>query len=231
MRIVDLEPRGVSPHAQLSGQPPIIHGVWKTHAEAYANSGNVHGRPRHVDSPWPTTAARTSMRRATSAPRGTRSTGLPLRELHREGHLHRPPAHRAEGGGPAGGPSRRRWRSQGWPSPNGARLLFCTGPHARAFPKPAPMPPTIPASTSRPPSGWPGRHRPLRHRLDAPRPRRRRQRARLREACLKLDITHIESLCNLEALIGEGQFLFIGLPLKWRGGTGSPIRAVAVFDK
>ena len=32
------------------------------------------------------------------------------------------------------------------------------------------------------------------------------------------------------ALLGEGEFRFIGLPLKWRGGTGSPIRAVAVFD-
>ena len=51
------------------------------------------------------------------------------------------------------------------------------------------------------------------------------------KACLELDITHIESLCNLEALIGQGEFRFIGLPLKWRGGTGSPIRAVAVFGE
>ena len=35
---------------------------------------------------------------------------------------------------------------------------------------------------------------------------------------------------NLEALLGQGPFQYIGLPLKWRGGTGSPIRAVAVFD-
>ena len=48
--------------------------------------------------------------------------------------------------------------------------------------------------------------------------------------CLDLDITHIESLCNLEALLGKGQFTFIGLPMKWREGTASPIRAVAVFD-
>jgi kynurenine formamidase len=50
------------------------------------------------------------------------------------------------------------------------------------------------------------------------------------KACLELDITHLESLCNLESLIGQGEFTFICLPLKWRGGTGSPIRAVAVFD-
>ena len=50
------------------------------------------------------------------------------------------------------------------------------------------------------------------------------------KACLELNITHMESLCNLETLLGEGEFRFIGLPLKWREGTGSPIRAVAVFD-
>ena len=38
-------------------------------------------------------------------------------------------------------------------------------------------------------------------------------------------------MVDLEALIGEGEFRFIGLPLKWRGGTGSPIRAVAVFEE
>jgi kynurenine formamidase len=54
--------------------------------------------------------------------------------------------------------------------------------------------------------------------------------ALVHKACLELDITHIESLCNLESLVGQGVFRFIGLPLKWRGGTGSPIRAVAVFD-
>jgi kynurenine formamidase len=29
--------------------------------------------------------------------------------------------------------------------------------------------------------------------------------------------------------LGEGPFTFIGLPLNMRDGTGSPIRAVAVF--
>ena len=51
------------------------------------------------------------------------------------------------------------------------------------------------------------------------------------KACLELDITHLESLCNLEELIGKGEFRFICLPLKWREGTGSPIRAVAIFDE
>jgi kynurenine formamidase len=32
-------------------------------------------------------------------------------------------------------------------------------------------------------------------------------------------------------LIGKGRFKFIGFPLKIKGGTGSPIRAVAMLDE
>ena len=48
--------------------------------------------------------------------------------------------------------------------------------------------------------------------------------------CGELGFTHYENLINLYQLIGRGRFRFIGLPLKIRGGTGSPVRAVAVFD-
>ena len=37
-------------------------------------------------------------------------------------------------------------------------------------------------------------------------------------------------LGNLEAVGGRGRFRFIGLLLKIRGGTASPIRAVALFE-
>ncbi len=47
-------------------------------------------------------------------------------------------------------------------------------------------------------------------------------------ACGERGITHIECLWNLEALTGAGRFRFIGFPLKIRGGTASPIRAVAM---
>lgn len=49
--------------------------------------------------------------------------------------------------------------------------------------------------------------------------------------CGELGFTHYENLINLHRLIGRGRFRFIGLPLKIRGGTGSPVRAVAVFDE
>jgi kynurenine formamidase len=47
--------------------------------------------------------------------------------------------------------------------------------------------------------------------------------------CGELGFTHYENLINLHLLISRGRFRFIGLPLKIRGGTGSPVRAVAVF--
>ena len=49
--------------------------------------------------------------------------------------------------------------------------------------------------------------------------------------CGELGFTHYENMINLHQLIGRGRFRFIGLPLKIRGGTGSPVRAVAVFGE
>jgi len=48
-------------------------------------------------------------------------------------------------------------------------------------------------------------------------------------ACAERGITHMECLANLDKLVGRGRFTFIGFPLKIRGGTASPIRAVAMF--
>jgi kynurenine formamidase len=48
--------------------------------------------------------------------------------------------------------------------------------------------------------------------------------------CGALGFTHYENMINLHKLIGRGRFRFIGLPLKIRGGTGSPVRAIAVFE-
>jgi kynurenine formamidase len=49
--------------------------------------------------------------------------------------------------------------------------------------------------------------------------------------CGELGFTHYENMINLHQLIGLGRFRFIGLPLKIRGGTGSPVRAIAVFGE
>jgi kynurenine formamidase len=49
-------------------------------------------------------------------------------------------------------------------------------------------------------------------------------------ACAERDITHVEGLANLDQLVGAGPFRFVGFPLRIRGGTASPIRAVAIFE-
>jgi len=48
--------------------------------------------------------------------------------------------------------------------------------------------------------------------------------------CRDMGFTHMEGLCNLDKLVGKGRFRFIGFPLKIRGGTAGPIRAVAWLD-
>jgi kynurenine formamidase len=48
--------------------------------------------------------------------------------------------------------------------------------------------------------------------------------------CRDMGFTHMEGLVNLDRLVGKGRFRFIGFPLKIKGGTGSPIRAVAWLE-
>ncbi|MCL6220063.1 cyclase family protein [Zunongwangia pacifica] len=48
--------------------------------------------------------------------------------------------------------------------------------------------------------------------------------------CGELSFTHYENMINLDKLVGRGRFRFIALPLKIRGGTGSTVRAVAIFE-
>ena len=43
MKIVDLCRELYHRTPSYPGQPPIIHGVWKTHEEAFADSGNIQG--------------------------------------------------------------------------------------------------------------------------------------------------------------------------------------------
>ena len=47
--------------------------------------------------------------------------------------------------------------------------------------------------------------------------------------CRRNHITHYENLANLDQVVGR-RFTFAGFPLKIRGGTGSPVRAVAIVE-
>lgn len=46
--------------------------------------------------------------------------------------------------------------------------------------------------------------------------------------CQKYQMLNTENLCNLRKVAGK-RFMYIGLPLKIRGGSGSPVRAVALI--
>ena len=136
MKIVDLSRELYHRTPSYPGHPPVMHGVWKTHEESFAESGNVHGLASmfismvdhagtHID-----------------APRHFGKSGISMDEYP---------------------------------------LEKCIVPGIC---------------------------------ID------------LRHIAPRAEITP----ADLEALLGRGQFTFIGLPMKWRGGTASPIRAVAVFD-
>lgn len=47
--------------------------------------------------------------------------------------------------------------------------------------------------------------------------------------CRDRGISHYEWLVNLESLVGKGEFMFYGPPLKIDNGSGSPVRAWAVL--
>lgn len=48
--------------------------------------------------------------------------------------------------------------------------------------------------------------------------------------CGEYDITNTENLCNLDKVAGK-RFLYMGLPLNIREGSGSPVRAAAFIEK
>ena len=50
-------------------------------------------------------------------------------------------------------------------------------------------------------------------------------------ACRELKLAHYEWLVNLEELLGKGEFMFYGVPLRLKGGSGSPVRAFAVIEE
>lgn len=49
--------------------------------------------------------------------------------------------------------------------------------------------------------------------------------------CRDRGITHYEWLVNLEELVGKGEFIFYGVPLRLDKGTGSPVRAFAIIEE
>ena len=152
MKIVDLSRELYHRTPSYPGQPPIIHGIWKTHEESFAESGNVQGNQvmffsmpdhggTHID-----------------APRHFGKTGTPIDKYPLEycivpgicidlRHI----APRAE---ITPADLEAAVKKAGVPVPNKGTVLLCTGHHERTFPRKPTIRPTIRASMSRRPNGW-----------------------------------------------------------------------------
>ena len=226
MKIVDLSRELHHRAISYPGQPSIIHGVWKTHEEAYKDSGNVHGNSvmyfsmpdhggTHIDAP------------RHFGPSGTPMNEYPLENCIVPG-ICLDLTHIAPKAEITPADLEAAVKKAGVAIPKGGTVLLCTGHHARTFPKPAYS--TDNSGVNVAATEWLAKQGIVHFGIDSMRPGPDTSVNQLvHKACLELNITHLESLCNLEELIGKGQFEFICLPLKWRGGTGSPVRAVAVF--
>jgi kynurenine formamidase len=53
----------------------------------------------------------------------------------------------------------------------------------------------------------------------------------IHDICGAMHYPHYENMVNLHLLLPYKRFRFIAFPLKIRGGTGSPVRAVGIVDK
>src|SRR5437763_899920 len=160
MRIIDLSRELYHRTPSYPGQPPIIHGVWKTHEEAFAESGNVHGNSvmyfsmpdhggTHID-----------------APRHFGKTGMPIDEYPLENCIVpgicidlRHVVARAE---ITPADLETAVGKTGLAVPKNGTVLLCTGHHARTFPTAAYSSDNPGDRVARAPG-----HRAFRHRLDA----------------------------------------------------------------
>jgi len=227
MRIVDLSRELYHRTPTYPGQPPIIYGVWKTHEEAFVDSGYIQGNAvmfismpdhggTHIDAPRHFGMSGTPIDKYPLENCIVKGICIDLRHIAPRAEITQADLQAAV-------------KKAAVPIPKRGTVLLCTGHHERTFPTPAYA--TDNSGVNVAATEWLAEQGVVHFGIDAMRPGPMGKiNSLVHKACLELDITHMESLCNLEALLDQGEFQFIGLPLKWRDGTGSPIRAVAVFN-
>jgi kynurenine formamidase len=226
VKIVDLTRELYVRTPSYPGHPPTFHAIWKTHEDSFVESGNVHGLASMIISM--SDHAGTHI----DAPFHFGRTGIPIEKYPLEKCIVpgicldlRHIAPRAE---ITPSDLEKAVKEAGVPVPKGGTVLLCTGHHERTFPRKEYTSDNSGVNVDA--TEWLAKQGIVHFGIDSMRPGPDGAvNSLVHKACLDLDITHIESLCNLETLLGQGQFTFIGLPLKFRNGTASPIRAVAVF--
>jgi len=112
---------------------------------------------------------------------------------------------------------------------DGHIVLLNTGLHARHFPKPSSM--TSNPGITGAATHWLADRRSRMHGVEGPSTDRPNSSSfPNHRVCRDRGISHFEWLCNLEELLGKGEFQFQGIPLKFKRGSGSPVRALAFLD-
>ena len=226
MKIVDLSRELHHRSPTYPGHPPVMHGVWKSHEDALAENGVYGLSSMFISMP---DHAGTHI----DAPQHFGKGGIPINQYPLEKCIVpgicidlRHIAPKAE---ITSADLEAAVRKADVRVPRGGTVLLCTGHHARTFPRKEYA--TDNSGVNVAATEWLAKQGVVHFGIDSMRPGPMSDvNLLVHKACLDLDITHIESLCNLEVLLGQGPFTFIGLPLKMRDGTASPIRAVAVFD-
>lgn len=226
VKIVDLTRELYVRTPSYPGHPPTFQAVWKTHEDSFAESGNVHGLASmiismsdhagtHIDAPFHFGRTGISIDKYPLEKCIVPGICLDLRHFAPRTEITPSDLEKAV-------------KQAGVGVPKGGTVLLCTGHHERTFPRKEYA--TDNSGVNVEATEWLAQQGIVHFGINSMRPGPDGPvNSLVHKACLDLDITHIESLCNLEILLGQGQFTFIGLPMKWRGGTASPIRAVAVF--
>ena len=107
-------------------------------------------------------------------------------------------------------------------------VLLCTGFHARHYPSPASVwkNPLLTVEATR----WLHARGSRMHGVEGPSTDRPTDDVFAQHRlCRDLGISHWEWLVNLDQLLDAGEFQFFGVPLKIKGGSGSPVRAFALL--
>ncbi len=110
---------------------------------------------------------------------------------------------------------------------DGHIVLLCTGFHARHYPSPDAVwkNPLLTVEATR----WLHARGSRMHGVEGPSTDRPTDDLFAQHRlCRDLGISHWEWLTNLDQLLGAGEFQFFGVPLKIKGGSGSPVRAFAL---
>ena len=201
MKIVDLSRELYHRTPSYPGHPPVMHGVWKTHESRWPSPATCTDWHR-CSSRWSTMPAPTSTRPLHFGRSGISIDKYPLEKCIVPGicldlrHI----APRAE---ITPADLEAAVTKAGVPVPQGGTVLLCTGHHQRTFPRKEYSSDNSGVNVAAT-SGWRSRASCISALTRCGPGPEGDVNALVHKACLDLDITHIESLCNLGSVAWQG---------------------------